>query len=654
MSNSTMPWLPPAGEFQSILSAALACANREERLGQLAFVAQHNLDYLQTIKLDRALSGISNEATNFPSVKIALLSSGTVDHLLPAIRVGGLRHRYLTKLYAGGYGQYRQELLNDDSKLREFAPQIVVLSLMPANMIGGIAISANAQEADAALGQQIEELRVLWRKARTDFGATVIQQTFLNTAHPVFGNLDRLMPGAPSQLISHLNAKLAEAAASDGVLLLDIARESERAGLENWFDAARWLQGKFEISPKMAPRYGEIVSRVVAAARGMSRKCLVLDLDNTLWGGVVGDDGLNGIVLGEGSAVGEAHLSLQHYARQLKDRGVILAVCSKNETSVAEAVFREHPEMLLRRSDIAAFVANWNDKAENLKTIAKQLNIGIDSLVFVDDNPAERARIRSSLPMVAVPELPDDPAYYAERLADAGYFEAATFTAEDRERTAQYVANSEREAMLETSESIDDFLRGLKMVASVESFARVDYARITQLINKTNQFNPTTRRMTAEEVTHFVSSPDVLTLQCRLADRFGDNGLVSAMIAVPQRDDPHVLEIICWVMSCRVFGRQLEAELMNAAVETARTHGVLQFRAQYIPTAKNTPVRDLYPKLGFTALSDAGLAGGSTGWTLHLADYAETRTHITRARAHYDRKSDPRPLHASPAGPASG
>ena len=319
----------------------------------------------------------------------------------------------------------------------------------------------------------------------------------------------------------------------DAVSLLDVARASERDGIDTWFDVGHWLQSKMEIAPQSAALYGDMVARIVAAQRGLSKKCLVFDLDNTLWGGVVGDDGLEGIVLGEGSAAGEAHLALQRYAKQLKERGVILAVCSKNDPTIAEAAFRDHPEMHLKRSDIAAFIANWDDKSENLKRIAAQLNIGIDSLVFVDDNPVERARIRQSLPMVSVPELPDDVANYVRCLADAGYFEAVAFTSEDRQRAAQYAANAEREALLGSSQSMDDFLSSLKMSVSYGPFTPVDLARVTQLINKTNQFNTTTRRYTAEQVATFASAADVITLQFRLLDRFGDNGLVSAMILRP-------------------------------------------------------------------------------------------------------------------------
>jgi len=343
---------------------------------------------------------------------------------------------------------------------------------------------------------------------------------------------------------------------------------------------------------------------------------------------VIGDDGLEGIVLGEGSAVGEAHLALQHYAKQLKERGVLLAVCSKNDAGIAEAAFREHPEMVLRRSDIAAFVANWDDKVENLKLIATRLNIGVDSLVFVDDNPVERARVRQSLPMIAVPELPADAALYVRCLADAGYFEAIAFTPEDRHRAEQYAANAERAALLGSAQSVDEFLRGLKMSVLFGPFAAVDHARIVQLINKTNQFNTTTRRYTSEEIANLINLPSALALQFRLLDRIGDNGLVSAMILRPTSDDEGVLEIENWVMSCRVFGRRLEFEAMSIAVEAARQRGVKAFIAEYIATPKNHVISALYPSLGFAAVE-----GSATRWFLNLADYAVQNSYIVRARA---------------------
>jgi FkbH-like protein len=284
--------------------------------------------------------------------------------------------------------------------------------------------------------------------------------------------------------------------------------------------------------------------------------------------------------------------------------------------------------MLLKRQDISAFVANWDDKAQNLKAIAAQLNIGLDSLVFVDDNPVERARIRQSLPMVAVPELPQDIAHYVRYLADAGYFEAVAFTSEDRLRTEQYVANAEREALLKVSGNLDDFLASLQMSVVFGKFTKADLVRITQLFSKTNQFNTTTKRYTAEEVASFAAAEETVTLQFRLLDKFGDNGLVSAMILRPDPKQPEVLEIDNWVMSCRVFGRQLEFEALNIAVEQARRRGSKALRADYIPTPKNGVISELYPSLGFFPLSDKT---GSSCWILELAKYVARPTHISRS-----------------------
>jgi FkbH-like protein len=286
--------------------------------------------------------------------------------------------------------------------------------------------------------------------------------------------------------------------------------------------------------------------------------------------------------------------------------------------------------MLLKRSDIAAFVANWNDKAANIEQIAAQLNIGVDSLVFVDDNPAERARVRQSLPMVAVPELPDDPAQYVRCLASAGYFEAIAFTADDQQRAEQYTGNTSRQASLDSSQSLDDFLIGLEMSLVAGPIAPVDLVRSAQLINKTNQFNPTTRRYSVEEVERFAASDRTLILKFRLSDRFGDNGLVSVMILRPDTEEPGVLEIDTWVMSCRVFGRQLELEAMNIAVEAARQRGIHLFRADYIPTPKNGVISELYPTLGFTRASETPAGEGATRWLLHLDDYVPAITHITQ------------------------
>jgi FkbH-like protein len=624
-----LSWLAPHPDFRSGLRAALSLAPAE-RLETLAALAQHRLGVIELIQLDRALRDVEHPVPGFSRVKVALLASSTVDHLVPALRAAGLRRKLLLDVYVGAYGQYRQELLDPNSALYRFGPQMIVVSSTAREVTAQISLSASRDEVAAHIGEAIDQLRVLWRKARDTFHATVIQQNFLDVTEPVFGSYDSQVDGAPSHVVAQLNVRLADAAIAEGVSILDVARASARDGIDAWFDVTRWLQGKFEIGLQAAPVYGEQLARIIAAHRGLSRKCLVLDLDNTLWGGVVGDDGIEGIVLGEGSGRGEAHLALQRYAKQLGERGVILAVCSKNDPATAAEVFDRHPEMILRRADIAAFVANWDDKATNLQTIARQLNIGLDSLVFVDDNAAERLRIRQSLPEVAVPELPDDVGLYIRALADAGYFESVAFTADDRQRSEQYGANASRDAFREVSQSVEDFLRGLDMIVVSGPVGEVDLARVAQLINKTNQFNPTTRRYSVEEVTQRASSHQHVALQFRLLDRFGDNGIVSAMILKPKVGEQDVLEVDVWVMSCRVFGRQLEHEVMNIAVETVRERGVRAIYAEYMPTAKNGVVRDLYASLGFRSVPHPNGAGGTTGWCLPLAEYQRHVTHISR------------------------
>jgi FkbH-like protein len=649
-----MNWLPLAGDFREDLHAAMGRAKPADALEGLAVLAGHRLSFLETIQLDRALARLGlKEASGFQPVRLAILASSTVDHLPPAIRVAGLRRKLLIDVHGGAYGQYRQDLLDPGSALHRFKPQAALFSLTAREAIAAVPLAATGAEVDAAVARFVADLRSLSRKAREIDGAAVVQQTFLDIGEPLFGSYDRMVPGAQATVVARLNDQVCEAAARDGVLILDVARSSQRDGIDAWFDVGRWLQGKLEIAPQAAPLYGDLAARILAAQRGLSKKCLVLDLDNTLWGGVIGDDGIDGIVLGEGSAAGEAHLALQHYAKQLKERGVILAVCSKNDLKIAEAAFRDHPEMALRRPDFAAFQANWDDKAQNLKAIAAKLNIGVDALVFVDDNPIERARVRQSLPVVAVPEMPEDPAHYVRCLAEAGYFEAIAFTAEDRGRAEAYAANAEREALLGSAESMDDFLRGLAMTAVYGPFTAVDHARVVQLINKTNQFNSTTRRYAADEITRIMDEPDAVTLQFRLLDRLGDNGLVSTMILRPTPDDDEVLEIENWVMSCRVFGRELEFEAMNIAVEAARERGARALVADYIPTPKNDVISKLYPSLGFAEVDRPAPANGATRWRLDLADYVARKTHIVAQGQQDDRSRDIDQIHPHSSRPVA-
>ena len=626
-----MPREPVAADFGARLKEALAAEDGLVQLDALRSLADATPGYVETIQLDRALARVPPAAIDvrLTRMRLALLSSVTIAQLVPGLRVAALRRGFFLDVFAGGFGQYRHELFDPASHLQSFAPDVVVLSLSARQLMGSIPLEADFEHVERVLQAEVAELRGLWGAARNRFGGSVLQQTYLDVYEPLFGSFDRMVAAAPARAVAHFNDLLADAACADGVAVLDIARASARDGIDCWFDTARWLQGKMEIAPQASARYGEMVMRIVAAQRGRSRKCLVLDLDNTLWGGIVGDVGVEGLVLGEGSAAGEAHLELQRYARRLKERGVILAVCSKNEPAIAEEAFARHPEMVLRRDDIACFVANWKDKAENLSAIAEQLNIGLDSLVFVDDNPAERARIRSALPMVAVPDLPGDPAGYARALAEHGYFEAVSFTREDTQRAASYAASTRREALRSTSESLEEFLRGLEMSVVHGPVGAIELERATQLINKTNQFNTTGRRYSAQELARLAADDANVTFQFRLFDRLGDSGLVSVMILRAAGPGVGVLEIDTWVMSCRVFGRQLEDEAMNIAVECARKRGAKALRARYVPTERNAVISGLFRNLGFERTGD-GRDEGPSVWQMPVEAYMPRKTFIHR------------------------
>lgn len=626
---NSLRWLPAHPDFRGALRAASATDSADLRLERLAALARHRLDFLQTLQLDRVLVQVG-PAQGWQPVRLALLTAATADQLAPGIRVAGLRRGLRIEVLTGAYGQYRQELLEPSSPLRQFRPTAILLSLTAHEALAAVPITATKEGAQAHIDAFVQDLRGLWRTARSGLGASVLQQTFIDTSEPLFGSFDRLAFASPASLLRSLNERVAEAAEADDVHLLDVASAVERDGRDAWFDTNRWLQAKQEIAPQAAPGYGELVARLLGAQLGRSRKCLVLDLDNTLWGGVVGDDGLEGIVLGGGSAAGEGFLALQRYALQLKQRGIILAVCSKNDEKIARAAIERHPEMLLRPGDFAVILANWEDKAANLQAIAARLNIGTDALVFVDDNPVERARIREALPSVAVPELPEDVSGYVRCLAEAGYFEAVSFTPDDRDRAEQYAANAARDTLRESAPSMEEFLRGLQMSLTFGPFAAVDLPRITQLINKTNQFNLTGRRLSGEEVAAYAAAPEGITLQFRLADRFGDNGLVSALILSPISLGADTLQLQTWVMSCRVFGRELEYEAMNILVEAAARRRARRIVADYVPTAKNGVVNTLCGKLGFTQGAAASAADGAVRWELAIADYVPRATSIVR------------------------
>jgi FkbH-like protein len=611
-------WLPELATW-SDLAGSFSDASRPA-WPDLVSLAKARIDMVKTARLDRLLR------RSFPQppagaatgpVRLAVLASSTIEHLLPGIRVGALRRNIWLECYVGNYGQYLQELLNQNSALHLYAPDTVLFAFDAAHIFGGVDPAMTAAQADTLLDQQADRIAGLWRLAREHFGCHVIQQTILPVFADLAGSNEHRLAGSRANLVHRLNARLRIMADAQGADVLAIDTAAARSGIAAWYDQMLWHRAKQEISPRVAPLYGDLLARLLTSRRGLSFKCLALDLDNTLWGGVIGDDGMDGIKLGQGSALGEAHVAFQLYCKDLSRRGVILAVCSKNDDANARAPFESHPEMILRLPDIACFIANWSDKPNNLRTIAERLNIGIDAIAFADDNVFERTIVRRELPMVAVPELPEDPGLYAAAIADAGYFETVGVTPEDFERAGQYQANLQREQARASFTDMAGYLKSLDMVLTSKPFDPVGLPRIVQLINKTNQFNLTTRRTTDADARSLMADPHAVTMQLRLVDNLGDNGMISVVIARAERDNALVIDT--WLMSCRVLGRQVEEATMNLLVQAAARLGLPRIIGHYIPTAKNGMVRDHYRKLGFH--ETASDPDGTTSWALDLSAF---------------------------------
>ena len=628
-------WLPHAKTWREDVISIEHATNPNAAWSALVSLANKNLDFVKTARVDRALQDRFSDSPPPDLVtrptRLAVLSSSTSAHLLPSIRVAALRRGFSIKIYEPQYGQYRQDLFDPNSGLHQFQPNAILFAFDANHLFQGIDLAWREKEAEEALHGMVNSILECWRVAQEEFGCSVFHQTTMPVFPSLLGNNEHRLPASRQRLVVRLNERLRELAAEHSVDLLALDMQVTTDGLAAWHDPVLWHRAKQEVSPVAAPLYGDLLVRLISAREGRSHKCLVFDLDNTLWGGVVGDDGLEGIVLGQGSALGEAFIALQAYARDLAKRGVILAVCSKNDEANAIAAFDEHPEMLLKRTDIAAFVANWDDKAKNLRRIAEQLNIGVDSLVFVDDNPFERNLIRSEIPTVAVPEVPDDPALIPRCLADAGYFEAVAVTDEDRQRSRQYQVNLERNELQAQAADLPTYLRSLQMQLVWKPFDRIGMSRIVQLINKTNQFNLTTRRYSDGEVAAVMDDARCLTLQLRLIDRFGDNGIIAIIIG---RVDPnHHLIIDTWLMSCRVLGRGVEQATLDIIVSEAIRLGARRLIGEYCPSAKNAMVRNHYQQLGFTPMEHAD---GRSLWILDLLDFVPRETPMLILRAEHD------------------
>jgi FkbH-like protein len=625
-------FLADASGDQNAASALLTSLKGELRAGNVDGVAAvfprlpiAGLDYTVAMSLHRMLKQLRTiRPAHDRTIRIAVLGSMTTKQLVDLLDLYMQPAAIAPVFYESEYGTINQEILDPASGLHEFKPDLILIFTSWRDLKLRPNLTDDRDEVRHKVRAEVAAWTSLWTTIRQNIRCQIIQSNFAAPPWRTMGNLDARHPAGLRRYISLVNNELQDSAPPE-VIVHDVDQLAAASGLWEWGDDRFFHQAKLPCSPEYLVDYAHSLASLILAQLGFGKKCLVLDLDNTLWGGVVGDDGLGGIRLGMEDPESEAFIAFQRYVKTLGERGVILAVCSKNEDRVAREVFEKHPAMILRLEDISCFVANWDDKATNLARIAEQLNIGLNSLVFFDDNPAERSIVRRLRPEVAVPEVPADPAYYIRALDQQRYFEALAISAEDLKRTESYRSDSERHALESSALDLNTYLQSLEMIASIGPVGTSTVERTVQLINRSNQFNLTTRRYTNSGVLDLMADSNWITRTVSLRDRFGDNGLISVLLA---KADSDALIIDTWLMSCRVLKRGVERLLLDNLVLCAKHRGLSRLIGEYIPTPKNTLVQDHYATLGFAETT--GAIPGHTYWELRVDDQWTRPQHFIR------------------------
>lgn len=554
------------------------------------------------------------------ALRVLLLGEVSLELVAPLVGLALAERGLSAEVEVAPYGSALQRLHELAAGAAQGpAPDLVVAHLVAQR--SPLMTESPPQGWDATLDAHVEELLAASEAVRASTGAEVVLQTLAPLAERAWGHAAPGEERDPNVRVRRFNAALAQAA-TGRAHVWDLAGLVERVGLERWFDARHWFDSRQAVAPELLPRYARELSAVLAALRGRSKKLLVLDLDNTLWGGEVGELGPLGIELGEGSAQGEAYKHFQSHLLRLQQRGVLLAVCSKNEEANARAPFEQHPECVLGLEHFAAFRANWEPKSDNVQSIAAELGLPLSACVFVDDQPAECEQVRLALPEVLVLGGDDAPLGLLRELERSHAFEPGRLSGEDLRRGELYAMARQGRELERRSADLEGFLRSLEMRVQLRPLDEQDLERVTQLVNKTNQYNLTGERMTAGQVREYATGSAQLGLTGRLSDRFGDHGLVAAALA---HVEGSVLCIDAWVMSCRVLGRGLQCAMGNELARIAHERGLEGVRGRFRSTGRNQPARDHYSALGFERC-------GEEDWALDLASF-EPREHFLALEA---------------------
>ncbi len=549
--------------------------------------------------------------------RIAILGGSTTADVKDMLELFLLGAGIRPSFYESEYNRFYEDAVFGNSELDDFAPEIVIIWTSFVNLLNTPKIKDTPAEIAAKLNEDYRRFERVWESLAERYNTVVIQNNIELPYMRPLGNLDGSLPQGICCYVEELNKRFAlYAEKNTGFYLHDLHYLAAKIGLAHFYNPFQYYGFKFAVNYDAVPEAAAGLAHLTGAVLGKTKKCLVLDLDNTIWGGVIGDDGVENIQLGHETPAAEAYTEFQRYVLELKNRGVILAVCSKNDEDIAKAGFN-HPDSVLSYDDFAAFHANWEPKDINIRAIAQEINIGLDSLVFIDDNPAERAIVRQSLPEVAVPEVDvRDVFSYIRAIEENAYFEVASLSEDDFKRNETYRKNRERIKLAGSVGSYEEYLQSLKMQAELAAFKPIYFDRIAQLTGKSNQFNLTTRRYTRADIENMASNSRFITLYGRLSDCFGDNGLIAAAIGEQKGLELHIL---LWLMSCRVLKRGMENVMLDKLVGEANDREIKEIYGYYYPTKKNKMVAGLYESFGFEKVNEDGV--GNSVWRLPVAGY---------------------------------
>ena len=548
---------------------------------------------------------LKNIPEGLPLCKVALLGDTATQFLVTAIRGMGLERGYNVNLYEAEYNQVERQILDPTSELHEFEADFIVI-FQSTHKFGELHSSLNTEQQAKMADERLSFIASVCSNPAF-VNKKIICFNYPEIEDTVFGSYATKVASSLTYQVRKLNMELMNLSQQQANLFIcDIAGLQNKLGRDFMFAPNVYVSTEMVLSIDALPYVASRVMDIICAVKGQFKKCLILDLDNTVWGGVIGDDGLEGIQLGHGLGIGKAFTEFQMWVKKLKQRGIIICVASKNNEDTAKEPFEKHPDMVLKLSDIAVFQANWETKVDNIRTIQSILNIGFDSMVFLDDNPFERNMVRENIPGITVPELPEDPGDYLEYLYSLNLFETASYSQADKDRTKQYQVEAQRVSLQKTFDSEADFLKSLNMVSVVSGFTKFNTPRVAQLSQRSNQFNLRTIRYTEADIEALAADPDVIGLSFTLEDKFGDNGLIAVVIMKEQ--DAETLFVDTWFMSCRVLKRGMENFTLNTMVEYAKEKGYKRIIGEYLPTLKNKMVAQHYESLGFQPLSDTPTA----------------------------------------------